>query len=382
VHWWRALPTCRLICNKGLDAGALTPVSGRPSFLHFDCHDQQISGSSNALLIGALNNAGSYTRYLNGYIDHLRITKGAGRYSANFTPTASELPFYYAQIRGTVKDADGNFVRRVVRAHRRDTGALVDEVLSDPSTGAFTLNCDDASKHYAVVHDADAVNCYFAFDGTNGSQTIQELSGKVVTVNGNAQISTAQSKFGGASAYFSGVSDYLLLADSPDFHFTRAWSIEFWMYPTAKKLSWIFQQSYGTGDSSPVRIDWRVDGTVLVYGSSDNLTWLFLDGLVTNVLGLNMWHHIALTSDGTIVRLFADGMLAAFREEWPRVDSIHPLRIGGGYISGDRTFPGYIDDLRISKGVARYTANFTPPASPQMPAGSKNALVYDLLTPV
>ena len=67
-------------------------------------------------------------------------------------------------------------------------------------------------------------------NGTNGSTVITDQKGKTVTANGNAQISTAQSKFGGASAYFDGTGDYLSVASSADFGFgTGDFTIECWV---------------------------------------------------------------------------------------------------------------------------------------------------------
>ncbi len=70
-------------------------------------------------------------------------------------------------------------------------------------------------------------------DGTNGSTAFMDSgnNGKTVTAYGNAQVSTAQSKFGGASAYFDGNGDYLSTPDSDDFYLgNNDFTLEAWVY--------------------------------------------------------------------------------------------------------------------------------------------------------
>ncbi|MBK6587937.1 MAG: hypothetical protein IPG22_06440 [Acidobacteria bacterium] len=132
-----------------------------------------------------------------------------------------------ASVSGTVKDALGNFTRRLVRLHRKYDGALVGEVLSNPSTGVFSVTTSDQTKHYAVVHDQDSWLTYLPFNGANNDTVFSEWGGKSVTPYGNAKISTAQSKFGGASLYLDGTGDYLTIPVNNELTFgTLDFSIE------------------------------------------------------------------------------------------------------------------------------------------------------------
>lgn len=76
-------------------------------------------------------------------------------------------------------------------------------------------------------------------------------------------------------------------------------------------------------------------------------------------------HHIAVTRDGSVMRLFVDGNLHDSRVEFREYTAEAPLCIGYQH-GGSGRFPlkGMIDEFRITSGVARYTANFTPPDSP------------------
>lgn len=76
-------------------------------------------------------------------------------------------------------------------------------------------------------------------------------------------------------------------------------------------------------------------------------------------------HHIAVTREGSMMRLFIDGNLHDSRVEFREYTSEAPLCIGYQHGGGSRyPYKGMIDELRITKGIARYTTNFTPPDAP------------------
>ena len=321
------------------------------------------------------------------YIADLRITKGAARYTSNFTPPAAPFGGPYT-VSGTVKDDAGNFVQRLVRLYRRDSGALAGEMFSDAVSGAFSLVADDHSTHFVVVNDADSLATYLAFDGANNSTQFTEWSGKMVTAYGNAKLSTAQSKFGGASAYFgdgTSANNRIEIPYSRDLSLTGIYTIEMWVYPTAIRA--VNQLLFSPQTLGPVRVDIEANtGKITVIGSSNNTSWLFTGGFVSSVaLTLNSWNHVVVVDDGTAAKIYINGVESASRATWSRspLESGGVVLVGGSNVSGvDRTLTGYLDDLRISKGVARYVANFTPPVVAQLPAQAKNALIYDLLQPV
>ena len=221
-------------------------------------------------------------------------------------------------------------------------------------------------------------------DGTNGSTTILDSSKvagspKTVTAFGNAQISTAQSKFGGASIAFDGTGDYATVPVSTDFEFgTGDFTVEGWINVSsfASSNSEVNFASLGRGANGGGGPFGLVTCGWLVRIRSTQFSFYRFDGSTETELLRNftfstgVWYHIAVSRIGSSLRLFVDGSQqgAEFTNSilYDRIGSggSQDLHIGRVLFGGDTFFlNGYIDYLRITKGIARYTANFTPPTA-------------------
>lgn len=213
-------------------------------------------------------------------------------------------------------------------------------------------------------------------DGADTSTTFTDESGKTWTANGNAQIDTAQSVFGGASGFFDGTGDFLTAADSDDFQLdagsdSNAWTIDFRARlngdPGTAVMGFV-QQRFGNDDF------WSF------YLNNNNLQWTVRESAI-NIVNIQnawnpataTWYHIALVKNGTTGYLmFVDGVQVGSTQ----TDVSTIPNFSGGIriarhtnVSGvNNDFNGWIDEFRISKGIARWTANFTPPTSAYAPA--------------
>ena len=219
-----------------------------------------------------------------------------------------------------------------------------------------------------------SVSLLLHMDGSNGSTTFTDNSSNALTVtaNGNAQISTAQSKFGGASALFDGTGDWLSSSTNTALDLAGGdFTVEAYIYLSALAAP--------NNDSSRVC-------TVAAYGSGTvNTGYSFYINQTNNSLNffatgtgngasasytfaLSTWYHIAATRSGTTSRLFVDGALLTLSTNTFQNNSAPTgtLRIGSErlFTGYNHDLNGYIDDLRITKGIARYTAAFTPPTAP------------------
>lgn len=212
-------------------------------------------------------------------------------------------------------------------------------------------------------------------DGTNGSTTFTDssASAKAVTATGNAQISTAQSKFGGASAYFDGTGDYLTVAASTDFDFGTSgdFTVEAFVYIAAnssldasnRRFAHILSIDNGTAET----FSFYVAGDASTTGTGLGLWNGTRSESATATISHSAWHHVAVTRYAGNLRFFIDGTqvgsTTAF--SYQLGNSTYQPKVGGRAWSTNYYYylNGYIDDLRITKGVARYTASFTPPTA-------------------
>ena len=201
-------------------------------------------------------------------------------------------------------------------------------------------------------------------NGTNGSTTITDNSPNTKTISrfGNTQISTAQSKFGGASIAFDGSGDYLKTQLSSDFNmFQQNFTAEFWVYFNAVTGT---PHILNMGGSS----EYDAGGRATVWVNSSLFLLLSTNGggiTGATTLAVNTWYHVALTKASGTWQLWLNGVSQGTTAStvFP-TSSLQEIGIGSQHYQTNNFFNGYIDDLRITKGVARYTANFTPPAAP------------------
>ena len=185
-----------------------------------------------------------------------------------------------------------------------------------------------------------------------------DSSSKTFTKSGDPVISTTQSNFYGASGYFDGTGDYLTssstgsdmtVGDGP-------FTIEFWVYLNALSGSPIFV-SAGTGGFS---VGINSSGNVFMYRNGSGGWGATLSN---SGVSANKWTHIAcVIQKGSIGRwdIFVDGKRKGALTGWSNEGSTSPLYIGGyGNGVGTQLPNGYISDVRIYKGVAKYLQDFT-----------------------
>jgi hypothetical protein len=201
-------------------------------------------------------------------------------------------------------------------------------------------------------------------NGTNGSTVITDSSGspKTVTAFGNAQISTAQSKFGGSSIAFDGTGDYLNTSATASPDASSSFTVEAWIYPNAVTgTDRVLYDCRLPGSPGANGWVWFINSSarLQVFGNTGNLYAQSSSGVA---LGSSSgFQHVALVCSSGTWTYFIQGQSAGTFS----ATSTAPqnTRIGAREDAA-AGYDGYIDDLRITKGVARYTSNFTPPTLP------------------
>ena len=197
-------------------------------------------------------------------------------------------------------------------------------------------------------------NTSLLLNGTNAGIVDSSADVDLETV-GNTQISTSVKKFGTGSIYFDGTGDWLTIPGGDQFAFgTGDFTIECWINKPAAGNGPIID-ARGSSVAAPYAL--YVDGSNFPY---------FYDGTsytssvaITN----NQWNHVAVTRSSGTLRIFVNGTQGYSGTVTTNMTVGSTIFIGGQNFSSPATMTGYIDDLRITKGVARYTANFTPPTA-------------------
>lgn len=263
-----------------------------------------------------------------------------------------------ATISGEVRDDAGDLVADVVvRAYRRDTGALL---VADVSGDGSTPEPGD--------DDYESVSLLLHCDGANDSTTFTDNSPtpQTVVANGGACIKTAQSKYGGASAFFSSASngsENLTVAGSAgSLSSVTDFTIEANVYITDWNTESCYL-SYGSGSSNRQWLVTINTTRLQFYWSDSNSQEHFIN--CTYSLSLNTWYHLAFVKSGTTVTCYVNGESIGSGTVSSLRTCTGPLYVASfwGYVGTSTYFRGYIDEIRITKGVARYTANFTPPSA-------------------
>lgn len=186
-----------------------------------------------------------------------------------------------------------------------------------------------------------------------------QRTAKTVTRNGNAQVSTAQSKFGGASALFDGAGDYLSVTPSTDFAFSGNFTIELWARPsnvTGIKIMYDARNAGGYSENSPVI--YQDGSTFKFYFAADRAT--------SGTISANTWYHLAVTKSGSDYKFYVNGtQVGSTYTNSATVTASTALWFGAHKANGANTgydYNGYMDEIRVSS-VARYSANFTAPTA-------------------
>lgn len=204
------------------------------------------------------------------------------------------------------------------------------------------------------------VSSLLQFNGSDGSTTFTDETGKVWTASGNAQIDTASNKWGGASGTFDGTGDYISTPSHAGFGFgTGDFTIAGWAIRSVAAGDKCLFDNRGASNQGI--------GIYLNATSYPNKLTAFNNSALiaqsTNSLPSTVWFHWAVTRQGTTLRGFIDGALEFTATDSRTYASSATPYIGANYL-GTQAFEGNADSTIILKGLALYTAAFTPPAGP------------------
>jgi YD repeat-containing protein len=286
------------------------------------------------------------------------------------------------RLTGT-QDARGNWVVYTLDAE----GNRVGEDLINPGGGterSIARSYDSLNRVQQVAsayvnsnsplaHDADfgKVQLLLHGNGADGAKAFidNSASGRTPSLVGGPVLSMTERKFGSSSISFNGATDALSYGNDSGLNLaTGDFTIEAWVYLTSLATSrTILQkdQTYGATVTSYALLVEKTGGLSCQVGTGSGSSYSQWFKSAGGLISAGAWHHVACTRQGTTIRLFVDGALAQTgTQTGTPTDGGKPLTIGrfpAGGGTADGWMAGYIDDLRITKGLARYTEAFTPP---------------------
>jgi hypothetical protein len=298
-----------LVSTSALDLNAWNHVAFVRSGTTFQLYlNGAAAGSGSTTSSSALANATNAltigassggTQPATGYISNVRLVKGTAVYTAAFTPPTTPL----TAITNT----------------------------------SLLLNFTNAG-----IFDAATIN-----DG----QTV-----------GNAQVSTTQAKWSPTSMAFDGTGDYLTVIDKPELRFgTGNFTVEFWVYfPSTSPAATFIEKGTGAEWGISVNPGGGGSGTFPLL-----FRWASTGSNLTGQITANAWTHVAIVREGTgtnQTKFYIGGTNTDTLTVSTNFNQTGTLFVGARS-GGSEPLNGYIQDVRITNGYARYTANFTAPTA-------------------
>ena len=209
-----------------------------------------------------------------------------------------------------------------------------------------------------TINGVDADGKFYVDGNLTGLETAGERGGKIITKYGTPTTDTTVKKFGTSSLELNGTTDYLGVAGNNDFGFgTDDYTVEGWFYfnsVAATTNLFDFRAGAGSDVAPVVYID--AGGELRFYSYS-------ADRITGTTLVADTWYHIAVSRSGNDTKLFLNGSLeGTWTVAATDYDVAKPLIIGASWDAANK-LDGYVDEFRVTKGLARYTGAFVEPAS-------------------
>jgi hypothetical protein len=274
---------------------------------------------------------------------------------------AQKVPVEFGEWRPDVALLDTKFASEV-----ENVFAGVNSYLPFPSLTGFSASLSSGNDSYTKV--------LLPFSGADAATVITDIndggSAHVWTANGNAQLDTAEFKFGTSSLLCDGTGDYVTTPDHADFTLGNGdFTIDCWFNCTKATgiAMWMAGQcSTAVGAGATISF-------AIARGTNNHVGAYVFEGIIQHVVEsttqftdtLNTgWHHLAFVRWDNIIKLFIDGMLEDQNSFAGTVNnSANALSVGRLGEVASPTWQGWIDEFRISVGVARWRETFTPPGT-------------------
>ena len=366
------------LTNSNTNAGMNVQIDSNADRCWFPGQLLLIKNSSlTAFLIGEVI---SYDIVLGTLTFRVVSKNGTGQYSNwNISLTGTLGPTGPIGATGPVRQDAGTVSNNLYIAGTNTIQGQPENVF-DENTGTYW----EASIATAGDENWDKVELLIQSTGVNdGSTDFSDSSAASHTVSANGEVmhKDTEAKFGTTSMHFDGNGDYLSMADSDSFKFDALdWTIEGWVNMSDTTAVSLFNQSnWGAQSDSAIIMWWSTSSKVGVY-ISDGVGWDHYN-INDTTFQVDTWYHIAGVRQGSKLTMYVNGTSTSstnLPNGFILGNSSRVFEIGRQSTDGSY-FNGYVDQIRITKGLARYTENFTVPTAPFLPnAPSTNTVILSV----
>lgn len=208
-----------------------------------------------------------------------------------------------------------------------------------------------------------SVKALFHFNGTDESTTITDVCGNTVTRAGNTQLKTAEKAFGSASVYFDGVGDQFYIAPGTNaldiYNGSSDSTVEFW-YRAASNAGnqCLVEFAYNSSNRANISL---VSGSLVFYTQTGAGSGIRITASSTPAAGT--WVYVSLVRSASTFTLYINGKAVGTSTTTglPSHATNMVMCVGRSHMTSANDYTGYIDELRVTKGVARYTYDLLPP---------------------
>jgi hypothetical protein len=299
--------------------------------------------------------------------DTLTETEMANEMKKDITGGIASYDFASTQLlNSNLNLAKGLFtVQSQIEAGKQSLVDLVIDALNDASginaSASTFYQFDNTNKSVKINLHTKAL---LHFDGADTSTTFTDVTGRVWTANGNAQLDTAQKKIGTASALFDGTGDWIQTADSEDFNVGSGdFTLEYFVRRNTNGTTQYICGQYDGATDMNLFMQFIPTNTIKINMRTTVPSTKQLDS--TTAITDTNWHHIVVERYGNTMSLYIDGVSEDSEDVTGLtfMNATTVFSIGRAGTVASNYFNGWIDEFRITKGSAKYMANFTPPTS-------------------
>ena len=276
-----------------------------------------IDFSATAIMyVGAVAPTAGFANWT-GSISNFRVVKGTAVYIGNFTPPIAPLT------------------------------AVTNTSLLTCQSGRFK---DNSVNDFTLT--------------PNGDVSVQKFSPHEPSPPFSDSTQYTTGSFVNGSTYFDGTGDYLTAPTNSVFSLAGNFTIECWLYPTAFSSYKSIWSGTNAINSTGFHIGLTSGGNIFIYSNSSFTV------TSSNAMALNAWNHVAVVRNGGVVYIYINGVVSTNSWTTSTAFTNAACVIGTNPGPGSEYYFGYITDLRIIKGTAVYTGNFTPPTVPLLSFGT------------